>query len=811
MEDGRLDDDLETVLRTEGSQRLDISRAISAKVKVRARDDGARGAGVHEDLLDKDARLSLSKGLIESLNEDLIAASLDEELAATLGRCEENGRTLWREEHGRMRIKEEPDGPKAERLGTLLGRADKRAMAEMDSVVVSGRDGRMRGLALEHHKRRRLRRARSAASLVGMRTLRSRSAREDTPISPLWKISSRLPPFFIAFLGMSALGAGIAERAGAEGALFDSLEPGRPLLESKFPILRNIELLNSRRGLDGSGVARLIRSAPPALLERLADTDLDALILNETSDARRAVLVEELAFFGREIPLRVLIEAFAQASFDSAPILAKLLKESAEREAIHALVKGLDRIETRAEAEDAIIAIGERAIDALIRHADQSRDRDQSALRAMGRVGGERAYRHLREKLEHEDYAISMGARQGLIFIEPEKMLDDLEDVLIALPPPARIDLILKHPSLPSARLARFIEPDTLLDNPDLRAGLLSGDLRLIDLLLRSRSSEALRKSRSNDASSSDNDAATRRVLTLLARSSAGRRALLAHPPSAERDAALFISYDEEHDLSLRAEIAAAIGSARGNGPSPGIIALLEGGDRRPLFESDEPAFRALAAELARAEGDSAALLGQLERETSPAVAAFILRSLRALGALPRKPLLHRLKRHRAARTEALIALALHGSEGLTEYEALSKELRGALSASPARERRLLALALGLSEDRDLRGGAERALGRLLRDKDANIRWAALIALHRLDARSAKKSALALKRIERDPLVFTAIEGILKSALPPSTLEEALRDDPFYDPRGFMLVSEAIQAFPIDRDALPAARSEREP
>ena len=611
-----------------------------------------------------------------------------------------------------------------------------------------------------------------------------------------------------------------AERARAEPPLFAPLERGQSLFQTRLPIVRDLAALKSTRGLNEDDVRRLMRSAPPELFGDWIEDQ----IVNEPSDERRAALVEELLFAGRELPLNVALRAFEQASFISAAILARLLREAGTREAIEALVQGLDRVQTRYGAEAALIELGERALPALMSHADSSTERDQSALRVIGRIGGLRAKSYLKMKLEHADYNIGMGARQGLVFIEGLEASiaeGELPGILSVLPTPARLDLLLGQDSLPIASIDRYFTQRMLLDDRRVHERLVSGDARLIDLLLRAH----LSGEQSGE------------VLSLLARSRVGGRTLLAFPESDRRDAALFYAYLHETERAGRAEIARALKASRGDA----LLGLLEGGDRGDLFGHESPALRALGVELAFAYEDQAALLLQLEREDIPSVAALILTRLRSLGALPSKPLLHRLKAQEASHAEALAALALHGAEGLTEREQLARALRvglrRALDAQKSTQKntqesaedtaalesaRLYALGLGILGDL----GAIPMLRRALRAEAPRVRVAALVALQALDARAARSSARALRAIERDPSALEAIEGALSapfsSAAASSALMRTFRhdashdpshdpsQDPFHDPRRFMLVSEAIRSFPIDQGALPAARSVRE-
>lgn len=599
------------------------------------------------------------------------------------------------------------------------------------------------------------------------------------------------------FIILSVLGFARPRDAQAEGFFFDPAERGQPLLQSKLPIVRDVARLKSKRGPSSEGIRRLLSRMPIAfILGELGD--LEDLIVNEHSDARRATIVEELVYLGVDIPLSAYVNAFEHASFDAAPILAKLLQESGKRKAFDALAAGLERVQTRGAAEAALIEIGEPAIDALIQQAKQGQEREQSALRVMGRIGGESARAYLKATLETPDYAVSMGARQGLIFMEegPDipDLMQDLEAILLAMPPPARLDLLMRRPSIPIERAASYLKPEAILSDAKSRARIASGDPRMIDLLLMSQS-----RARSPKGENAE-------TLSLLAQSRAGWRALLAYPMSGERDASLLAAYFEEKAPLGRAEIKQSLKESRG----AEFVSLLESDERRTLFAAPQEELRIIAIELAYGHGDSAALLAQLEVEDSAAIATLILRRLRALGVVAEKPILHRLKHLPEARVEALIALARKGSEGLTEFEALSSALRRELRSSSPSERRLLALALGFSENIDGLQGAKRSLLRALRDDDPHVRSASILAFHRLDPRAARDSARALKRIERDPIVLPVLEGIISATLAPSALEEAIRVDPFHDPLRFMLVSEAIRSFPIDRDALPAARSERE-
>lgn len=603
----------------------------------------------------------------------------------------------------------------------------------------------------------------------------------------------RSPATFLALLVAGAalwLGSALVSTSSsrAERSLFDRAERGQTLFEAHLPLARDLKLFRSMRGLDESAVRQFLRNAP----ESLFGDWIEAHVLREPSDERRAAILEELVFAGREFPLSALTGAYFHAGFASGEILAKLLREEGSAAAIEALVHGLDRVQTRKASEEALFRLGEVALPALMRHGERGDLPDPSVFRTIGRIGGTRAAHYLEGRAEEKDYALWMATLQGRVFLDPLPFFSEIEPILIALPPEARLELLLRHPSIPVERVARYIDLKLFLRHAEIREKIARGDHRLIDLLLQ------LRTGRVSAAHERD-------LVMLLGRSRGGRRALLSFPPSALRDAALFLAYGIEEEKAIRDEIRDVLASARGEEFAEWLASGVRIQDHARLLSPEKPSLRVLFAEIAALSGEVEFLQERLEDDDSAMVARAILPHLIAMGALPEKKLLHRWSRPRESRPWALLALALHGSEGALEREALLRAIVLGLRSDSIDERRLLLLAAGITGDRRVCG----ALLRSLRASEPTLRTASLYALSAVGCPSGQASARALRRIERDPEVLRAISSTLEGTSSHLNFFHSIHDDRFHDPVRFMLVSEAIQSLPIDRSASPAARSKR--
>src|SRR5690606_8999126 len=128
-------------LLAECPKRIDIARTVSPEMEIGTRDDDLRIAAPNENLVDEYPRFGLREFFIETLDDHLVASGLEEELAPSLNSGEEDGGALRSEDLRRVGIEEKTDGSEAALIGTLFGRADERAMAEVDAIMIAGRDG----------------------------------------------------------------------------------------------------------------------------------------------------------------------------------------------------------------------------------------------------------------------------------------------------------------------------------------------------------------------------------------------------------------------------------------------------------------------------------------------------------------------------------------------------------------------------------------------------------------------------------------------------------------------------------------------